>query len=402
MERKTIVFVNKFPLSSVYAESIDFDKYTNASYRLIYLDMSRIFSPETCKQYGSGNKDYVIHKDFFLECKTKEEVKRYIKEFSGKAWFFVLHHSYAREISDWWLFRAFKKYHCDYILWDNFPVPTSMHQQGKLSKYLLSKTIKILSEVEFKRFFQRICKWIFVFLLGRDFIVRTPTFCFAAGLINFDRFKTLYPKSKIVSIPSANYYNNYRTISNFDNLSNDIPKEKFLLYIDQSIFESPDNKLIGQHTIDRKLFFERINSWFDRLEEMTGKRVFIAASLKYSYKGDEYSGRQIICNQTIALVHFADIVVLHSSSAVDFAILSYKPIIFLKVQGFSELIVKGIEIAAGGLHKAVLDSDEELKPERLNEISAVNKDVYDLYIRDYMGTVSFHESAPEIIVKKLK
>lgn len=399
MDRKTIVFINKFPLSNVYAESIDFDRYTNASYRLVYLDMSKIFFPETHRLYGST--DYRIHEEFFLECKTKEEVLRYIKEFSKRAWFFVLHHSYARDIGDWWLFRAFKKYRCDYILWENFPVPGGASRKVRLSKYLLSRTITILGSFELKKLFHRLYNWIFMFLIGRDLVVRTPAFCFAGGAVNMDRFRTLYPKSEVVSIPSTNYYKNYRFISNLSNTSSDIPKDKFLLYIDQSIFDSPDNKVMVQHTIEEKLFFERINNWFDRLEKVTGKRVVIAASPKYLYKGDEYNGRQIIYNRIIELVYFSDMLILHSSSAVDFAILSHKPIIFLKINGFSELIVKGIETAAGALHKTILDSDEDLDMEKLSEVSEVNKDIYDQYIKDYMITGSFTESPSEIIVKRL-
>lgn len=401
MVRKTIIFINKFPLSSVYAESIDFERYIKASYQLIYLDMSRIFFPDTYKHYASGNERYVFHKDFFIECRTKEEVTIYIKAFSESAWFFVLHHSYARDTSDWWLFRAFKKYHCEYILWGSFSVPEGANKPVRLRTYLLERAIKILSSCDLEKLFRRIYNWVFMFLIGRDLVVRKPAFCFAAGAVGINRFKTLYPKSKVVSIPNVNYYKNRLVISGLNNERNDIPKYRYVLYIDQSIFDSPDRKIVSEYTIDREHFFERINNWFNRIEEITGKQVVIAASPKYSYKGDEYNGRQIINHRTIELVYSADMVVVHSSSAVDFAVLSYKPVIFLKVNGFSDAIVTSIERAAGGLYKIVLDSEEDLDTEKLNKVSGVDKDIYDQYIKDYLITRAFTESPSEIIVKRI-
>jgi len=402
-QKDTIFFINKFPLSKVYAEALEFQRYSEAGYRLVYLDMTQLYFADTYTSYGSGNKEYVVSMDGSIVCKTREEAISAIREYSARAWFFILHHSYTRDISEGWLFRSFKKYNCDYILTEIANVPEGISKQANIRRHLLFRAYTLLKQLQFGGLLRKTGNWIFLSLMGRDVIFRKPVFCFTPGAIGYHLFKTIYPGSEVVNIPSLNYYK-YRNglLKSKDHNDNNMPTYEYLLYLDQSIFDSPDNKLVGKHTIDKDLFFREINNYFDGLEKVIGKRVVIGASPKYHYNGHEYQGRDIVYNKTVELTAKADMVIVHTTSAVDYAIMMHKPIIFLVVEGFSDKIIEELQSFARALKRPVVNSRECIDTGRMNELSNVDREVYDTYISNYLTTEVFDVSFNEIIINKMR
>ena len=214
--------------------------------------------------------------------------------------------------------------------------------------------------------------------------------------------RRLYPKSEVITITSMNYHKYYANVLQ-DDLDRDdnVPKHKYILYLDQSVFDSPDHNLLGLSTIDKDIFFRNINDFFECIEKVTGKKVVIAASPKYRYSGHEYSGREIICNKTPELTYYSEMAIAHSSSSIDYAILAYKPLVLLNIVGFSDNIVKDIQRYAMSLKKNVLGSGEALDSVKLDQFSKVDRDMYDRYINNYLTTESFSCSFVDVIINKL-
>ena len=279
-------------------------------------------------------------------------------------------------------------------------VPERNNQQVYSVNHYL-KVFQVLSRFELMRFAGGFSSRIFIYLLGRDFMVRSPTFCFGSGSISINMFKRLYPKSEVVSIPNINYQRYYTNVLQGGHGREDtIPKYKYILYIDQSVFDSPDHNLLGLNTIDKDIF-SRINQFFECVENVTGEKVVIAGSPKYRYRGHEYGGREIIHNKTPELTYYSEMAIAHSTSAIDYAILAYKPLVLLQIDGFSDNIVKDIHRYTHALQKTVLGSNEALDSAKLDLFSKVDRDLYDRYISNYITTESFSSSFVEVIIKKL-
>ena len=94
--KDTIVFINRFPTSVVLAEALGINRFGEAGYRLVGIDMSAFYCPETYEAYGSGKKGYVFDADWIRRCKTKSEAIEIIKNYSECAWFSVLHRTFTQ------------------------------------------------------------------------------------------------------------------------------------------------------------------------------------------------------------------------------------------------------------------------------------------------------------------
>lgn len=406
MKKDTIVFINRFPLGKLFEENIEFNRFEKAGYQLVYLDLSPYYYPETYEKFGSANKEYVVNKEWFLKCQTKELVLECIKRYSRLAWFYVLHRQVSYQIDEMWLYRAFKKYKCDYILQDFLPVPVGsigQEQDLRLVRYFFGKTLRTFSSFRFKHLLERGGSWFSTFLMGRDIYFQQPAYCFASGNKSYNLFKRFFPKSRIIRIPSIDYFKYHRMISNLGSRRSDkMPLYDYLLYIDQSVFDSPDAKLVGVHMISKDVFFKKINRFFYQLEKVTGKRLVIAATSRYRYKGAEYGGRDIIYDRTAELTYYANLVIVHSSAALNYAVVMHKPLLFLKMNDFDNYVVKNIKTFAALLHKKVIDSDENFDMAKLNEISMVSHEVYDCYVSNYITHEPFEMSPAEIVIATLK
>ncbi len=65
-----------------------------------------------------------------------------------------------------------------------------------------------------------------------------------------------------------------------------------------STFGTTKILIVIRNQIDKDIFFKNNNIFIERIERVTGKKVVIAGSQKYRYRGHEYGGREIIYNKT--------------------------------------------------------------------------------------------------------
>jgi len=240
MKKKFVVFLNAYPLGSVFAESLGMDLFRQAGYHLVYLDMSKIFYPETYDKFGTNNNAYVVKRKFFVECQTKEDVLKQIRKYSRTAWFYPLYIMFNQEVDKLWLMRALKKYQCDYILQGFFPIPLDrslLITETNIIHYFITTFCRLSRRFKIKDILAKSVRWFCFFLVARDIYYRKPSHCFVAGNIMYNKFKKLYPKSNIVSVPSYDYFRYRSAVSNEKcEKSDEVPADEYVVYLDQSVF----------------------------------------------------------------------------------------------------------------------------------------------------------------------
>jgi len=132
-------------------------------------------------------------------------------------------------------------------------------------------------------------------------------------------------------------------------------KEPFTLYIDQNIPYHPDN-IYGefeygvQGCLEEK-YFPEINRFFDWFEHEYKTKIIVAAHPSSNYtESDKLFGERILVSQNTELyVKYADSVMIHDSTAVNFAVLYKKPLIFIKSNNYSFALNSMTQIIANAL-----------------------------------------------------
>ncbi|MEA5088413.1 hypothetical protein [Solidesulfovibrio sp.] len=104
------------------------------------------------------------------------------------------------------------------------------------------------------------------------------------------------------------------------------------VFLDGYLPYHPDCQRLGVAPyVTAEQYYPLLNRFFEALERRSGLRVVIAAHPRSHYEEHEecFPGREIVKGRTAELVRDAGLVMLHASTAVNFAVLFNKPMLFL-------------------------------------------------------------------------
>jgi len=152
-------------------------------------------------------------------------------------------------------------------------------------------------------------------------------------------------------------------------------------------------------------YYQLLNNFFDLVEGKTGFEVVIAAHPRSNYeeRPDYFKGRRHIRGKTISLVKECQLVLNHSSTAINFANLFYKPTIFITCSDFERtyLDCRITNMAKWhGKKSIVMDKDNNIDVKK--ELT-VSKEDYNNYRRAYIKTEeSQHLPFWQIVANRLK
>lgn len=146
-------------------------------------------------------------------------------------------------------------------------------------------------------------------------------------------------------------------------------EEDIAIFLDENLPFHPDYIHLGVAApVSANEYYPLLCRFFDKIEKELGLKVVIAAHPRSHYeKGPDYfNGRSVIRGKTVNLIKKAKLVIMHSSTSVNYAILFKKPLIFLtsdkigrtadgaRISAMSALLAKTPinldQIKAGNLH----------------------------------------------------
>lgn len=132
----------------------------------------------------------------------------------------------------------------------------------------------------------------------------------------------------------------------------------YMVFLDEFGPYHPDNlSIFREPDVNMDTYYTDMNNFFNLLEADLGIQVVIAAHPRSNYDKMEnpFGGRKIIFANTIRLVKYAQIVLIHASTAVNFAVLYFKPLCFLSSSDYSIHYLHMIDSMAKNLSKKVID-----------------------------------------------
>ncbi|WP_276091105.1 hypothetical protein [Pedobacter sp. JY14-1] len=151
------------------------------------------------------------------------------------------------------------------------------------------------------------------------------------GNIGFEEVK----KARLIKVNSDDYDNSL--------LNRDTPPlldGEYILFLDEYLPLHPDTKLFHIKTVKPEDYYPQLCRFFKRLENRYGMPVIIAAhpkALRY-HEEDFFQGRKVIFGKTAILSKYAQVVLAHDSTSINYPICFGTPLHFIS----SEAIKKSI------------------------------------------------------------
>ncbi len=166
------------------------------------------------------------------------------------------------------------------------------------------------------------------------------------------------------------------------------PVNNIAVFIDNNLPFHRDYQLMGVHSpVQPEPYFSALHSLFERIERELGLEVVIAACPRadYAESAKWYAPRRIENMATGRLVSMSKLVISHPTTALNFAVLSRKPIIYAVTKNMYEHSVERpyIEGCARALNKPIqfFDNAHDLD---LSDAFTVDNDIYDRYVKEYI------------------
>lgn len=215
----------------------------------------------------------------------------------------------------------------------------------------------------------------------------SPRFILAGGLQSIGELPFAAGKAKVIRAHALDYdiYLDHKLQAPHSKA------EGYIVFLDEYFPLHPDHFVKGEiknpYTDFREYYLE-INEMFRTIEEKFALDVVIAAHPRAQYESlpDLFSGRRVVRGETIGLVAYADSVLAHSSISLNFAVLFYKPVVFL----LPEKVLGGhyeyhIRRVAGELGRTPYRLAElrTLDPEKER---VLDRACYERYREDYIKT----------------
>jgi hypothetical protein len=165
--------------------------------------------------------------------------------------------------------------------------------------------------------------------------------------------------------------------------------QSHIVFLDEDMLFHSDYDYINISspvTVDK--YYSSINSFFTKLEEITGKSVVIAAHPRSNYevRPDYYSGRKIIKGKTAELIRDASLILFHATTSINFAVLWGKPALSLITHELKDSWLEPrIKCLANAIGSEVINIDNiSLSERKINEWLKVDRVRYEEYRRKYI------------------
>jgi hypothetical protein len=129
---------------------------------------------------------------------------------------------------------------------------------------------------------------------------------------------------------------------------------------------------------EAEAYYPSLRRFFDFLERERGAGIVIAAHPHSRYKDrleDFFGGRPVVQGKTLELVRKAGFVIAHSSTALNFAVLFQKPVVFVTTDSLqrSQRMARSIQAMAAWLGKTPINVDAPLGVDWARELTVDEK-----------------------------
>ncbi len=171
--------------------------------------------------------------------------------------------------------------------------------------------------------------------------------------------------------------------------SSEIKSARYAVYLDEYVPYHPDFKKVGLDKVYKSIasaYYEKMNDFFDRIEELYQLKVIIAAHPRSDYKKYKsvWKERKITYGKTKELVSQSEFCMMHASTSINFAILYQKPILFITLQELDPLYGNFIDGFSTEVKTKKLFIDTQFNKEEIDKFLNIDTVAYKKYQENYI------------------
>jgi len=317
-----------------------------------------------------------LDSEYLRDIKSYTEFEALLRVPENTEAVYVMLISYSGHFSK--LFRMLTKYHCKmvFISWGAMPTVAPSPKWRRIIRRLF------LNPVDF-------VKTVFDVISGIAYrklnLVKRFDIVFAAGsaLTSVDQYaKRVVP----FNLCDFDHYSRVQ-LTNVKTVQG-----KYAVFLDINLPFQSDLAISGLPAVKATSYFKSLNRFFDLLEKTYDVKVVIAAHPKASYFSNEFMQRETYRLLTAELVRDAEYVITHTSTALSYAVLNLKPILFIytdeMMRIYRNTLMREMKGVALYLNTCVYNIDRISNGNQII-IQTPNHDRYDSYKYGYLTS---HES----------
>lgn len=165
-------------------------------------------------------------------------------------------------------------------------------------------------------------------------------------------------------------------------------KGEYAIFLDEDIVNHSDYDYLKiRSPVTEDVYFPAINRYFEAFEKLTNLVVIIAAHPKSNYqvRPGLWQGREVVYGSTADLVRNAKVVICHQSTAISFAVMWRKALIFLTSKELNASFL-GARIKNGSklLDSPLASIDDINGFVACKDIYKINEGAYRKYVESYI------------------
>ena len=166
--------------------------------------------------------------------------------------------------------------------------------------------------------------------------------------------------------------------------------EPYAVFLDEDMFYHSDYEYLKiKPPVTKEIYYNSMKNFFNIFAKLNKIKVIVAAHPRSSYKlrPDLWGDFDVLIGKTHELVSNASVVLCHQSTALSFAVLWSKPIIFLTTNELdSSIYGPNIHLFSKLLNSQVLNIDMQVDINRIESIKSPNEYAYRNYKDQYIKT----------------
>ena len=311
---KQIAFFVESKLSNFQKTRIGISYYLKKKLRIRIFNIGQITRPEYFRKYLPPNRIKFPKEEILASEKQTLDV---IKNIDSKTFVFL---NIAKSIKTKFIFDTIEKKDIKYAYINVGNMPIKNKTIFEIIKFSFLFPIAAIERI--------LLKYNNLNNFGKK-----PKYIFCAGRKFYVDSKKKFKNSKIIKIPSYDF--DEKILTNKKKLNLFKNSKDYAVYLDIG-YKHPDNLYYNNDSYfppeggyKYSAWYNPLNNFLKQFISCTNLDLKIAAHPRSKYKKNSIKFGKIYFNKTIELISKCKIVLLHRSTAMHFAILFQKPLMFL-------------------------------------------------------------------------